>query len=63
MGQAEINPSLKKVTTVSTSQFIFINVIGKGGIGKVWKVQPYKPRVIMAMKSEQTTDTATIKKT
>ena len=50
MGQAEINPSLKKVTTVSTSQFIFINVIGKGGIGKVWKVQPYKPRVIMAMK-------------
>lgn len=50
MGQAEINPSLKKVNNVTTSQFIFINVIGRGGIGKVWKVQPYKPRFIMAMK-------------
>ena len=50
MGQGEINPSLKKITTLSPSQFVFNSVIGRGGIGKVWKVQLYKPKVFLALK-------------
>ena len=50
MGQGEINPSLKKVTNLSPSNFLFLNVIGKGGVGKVWKVQALKPKMILAMK-------------
>ncbi len=32
------------------TDFNFLNVIGEGGYGKVWKVEHYKTRSIYAMK-------------
>lgn len=38
------------ITEVSKNQFSFIYVIGKGGFGKVWKVELKKSRKHYAMK-------------
>ena len=38
---------------MSKSQFLFNYVIGKGGFGKVWKVERKKSKVIYAMKEMQ----------
>lgn len=35
---------------LSRTNFIFDNVIGKGGFGKVWKVERKKTRTCFAMK-------------
>lgn len=32
------------------TDFNFLNVIGEGGYGKVWKVEHHKTRVVYAMK-------------
>ena len=50
MGQNEITSSLKNVTTVTKKMFDFIEIVGKGGFGKVWKVELIKNKQLLALK-------------
>ena len=50
MGQAEINSSLKKNPSPSLKSFTFETLIGKGCIGKVWKVSLLKQKATLALK-------------
>ena len=50
MSQNEISSALKNLTTISTNMFDLLEVVGKGGFGKVWKVQFCKGKTIFALK-------------
>lgn len=50
MGQNEICTTLKSITTLSRNLFDFLEVVGKGGFGKVWKVQFLKNKMFFALK-------------
>ena len=44
------NPSKKKKPDIHKNNFKFFNVIGKGGFGRVWKIQSKKTKQIYALK-------------
>ena len=50
MSQNEISSALKNLTTISKNMFDLLEVVGKGGFGKVWKVQFCKGKTIFALK-------------
>mmetsp|Transcript_33203 Transcript_33203/g.30139 ORF Transcript_33203/g.30139 Transcript_33203/m.30139 type:complete len:89 (-) Transcript_33203:313-579(-) len=43
-------PSIEMSSVVSKNNFIFHYVVGKGGFGKVWKVESKKNKIYFAMK-------------
>jgi serine/threonine protein kinase len=51
MGNCNFRPEVPEQTsTVSKNNFVFHYVVGKGGFGKVWKVESKKNKLIYAMK-------------
>ena len=48
--QIKNEPYIKKEEKLSKSSFKFLNIIGRGGFGKVWKVYSKKYKSIFAMK-------------
>lgn len=51
MGNCNFRPEVPETTsTVSKNNFAFHYVVGKGGFGKVWKVESKKTKTIYAMK-------------
>ena len=46
----KIDPIIQKEEKISKSSFKFLNIIGRGGFGKVWKVYSKKYKSIYAMK-------------
>ncbi len=50
MGQMELNTALKGVKEPNKSLFEFIEIIGVGGYGNVWKVKYKKTKQILALK-------------
>jgi len=51
MGNCNFRPEVPEQTsTVSKNNFVFHFVVGKGGFGKVWKVEAKKNKQIFAMK-------------
>ena len=44
------NPSIKNTDIISKNNFKFLYVIGKGGFGRVWKIQSKKSKEIFALK-------------
>ena len=56
MGQTEINNTLRKVTHPSVDYFSILYILGKGAVGKVYKVQlqptlhQHQPKTFLAMK-------------
>jgi len=51
MGNCNFRPEVPEQTsTVSKNNFVFHYVVGKGGFGKVWKVESKKNKQIYAMK-------------
>lgn len=50
MNQNEICSTLKSITNLSRNLFDFLEVVGKGGFGKVWKVQFLKNKMFFALK-------------
>jgi serine/threonine protein kinase len=50
MGQMELTTALKGVSEPNKSLFEFIEIIGVGGYGSVWKVKYKKTKQILALK-------------
>jgi len=51
MGNCNFRPEVPEQTsTISKNNFVFHYVVGKGGFGKVWKVESKKNKLIYAMK-------------
>ena len=50
MGQIEINQTLRKITNPSVDYFTPLAVLGKGAVGKVYKVQLHQPKALLALK-------------
>ena len=50
MGQMELTTDLKGVSEPNKSLFEFIEIIGVGGYGNVWKVKYKKTKQILALK-------------
>ena len=47
---SKIEPVITKEEKITKSSFKFLNIIGRGGFGKVWKVYSKKYKSIYAMK-------------
>ncbi len=50
MGQIEYNNSVKGITKPNRDMFEFLQVLGQGGFGKVYKVNYKKTKKILALK-------------